>query len=186
MQDEQEPTIEQIEKEVASKREADSGQDQESSHGDTTLVAWTASEYIAHKKNLLWYIALGGIVTLVAGTIFLLTGDPVSSIVVVIAGLLFGVFALRQPEVRSYEVRPSGIVISDKLFPYGMFISFAIHEQQALQSIFLMPAKRFMPGITIYYPREQEDTIVEALSVYLPLEDSEPDMIARLMSRVRF
>ncbi len=153
---------------------------------DTVLIEWTASEYIAHHKPASWYVLLGSIVAVISIAVYLLTQDVVSTSVVVIAGVLFGVFALRKPEVRTYQLKTSGLTISNKHFPFDLFKSFAVHEEQALRSIFLMPMKRFMPGLTLYFPPDQEEKIVNALSDYLPLEDREPDAIDKLMNKIRF
>ncbi len=49
-----------------------------------------------------------------------------------------------------------------------------------------MPLKRFMPPITLYYPPDQEDAVINALAAYLPHEDRTHDPVDRLMRKIRF
>ena len=149
-------------------------------------VSWTASEYIAHDKGTGWFMGLAAATGLATVAVYLITQDIVTVIVVLVVAIVFGVFALRQPRVLSYKIDHSGITIADKHYPYLSFRSFAVQEEGAVDSILLIPLKRFMPGINIYFPPEQEDQIVGTLGNYLPHEDRPPDAIDRLMRKVRF
>lgn len=149
-------------------------------------VSWTASEYVEHHRPTSWYAGLSVATGLAVTLVFLLTRDTVSVVVIVMMGVLFGVFASRKPEVREYSINPRGISISGKLYPHEEFRSFSIHQEEGLRSLFLTPVKRFMPGITIYYPPDQEDAIMEALANFLPFEEGEPDAVDRFMSKIRF
>ena len=149
-------------------------------------VTWNASEFIAHNKGSAWFILLGaGILAFVAG-IFVLTRDIFASIMIGVAGATFGVFAARSPRVLEYSVDSRGIHIGPKFYAYSDFKSFAINEESALPSVILMPLKRFLPPITIYYEEAQEDSILGVLGDYLPHEEKAPDAVDRLMSRIRF
>jgi len=150
------------------------------------LVSWSASEFIAHHKSLSWYVSFGSGLALLSVLVYLLTRDIVSLAVVLIAGASFGVLAMRQPEVRQYDITPSGIEISGRLYQFDTFKSFAVHDEGAVSSIFFLPIKRFTPDLRVYYPPEQEDQIVQTLSDYLPMDDSNPDAIDSLMRKIRF
>jgi len=149
-------------------------------------VSWTASEYIEHHKPTSWYMGLSIATGVAVALVFLLTRDIVSVVVITMMGILFGVFASRKPEVREYEISAEGISISGKLYPHDLFRSYSVHQEQGLRSLFLVPVKRFMPGITIYYPPDQEDSIMDALANYLPFEEGEPDAVDKFMSKIRF
>lgn len=149
-------------------------------------VSWEASEYIAHHKSFSWYLGLFTATAVIAGLVHVITEDRVALGAVIIVSLLFGIFALRKPEVLEYTVDNNGITIGNKRYIYEDFKSFSVHTQGALPSIFFWPTKRFMPGLTIYFPPEQTDDIVEALSSYIPHEEREPEAVERLMRRIRF
>lgn len=150
-------------------------------------VSWTASEYIEHAKGLSWFVLLGlGLVALVALVYFMTGKDIFASVMVGIAGLVFGIFAARPPKVLQYSISPAGVQIGEKLYPFKEFKSFAVLTEGPLPSLLLMPLKRFLPPITLFYDPKSEDAILNALSAYLPHEEKEPDAVDRLMSRIRF
>ena len=149
-------------------------------------VSWTASEYIAHQKSGSWYFGLLAAGSVLAAIIFLLTRDVVTLVTIIVVTILFGVFASRKPRVLQYELNESGITIAEKHYVYEEFKSFSVHDEGGVRSLFLLPMKRFMPGLSLYYPPDQEDQILQTISLYLPHEDREPDPVDRLMKRVRF
>lgn len=149
-------------------------------------VSWTASEYVEHHKPTSWYVGLSVATGLAVALVFLLTRDIISVVVIAMMGMLFGVFASRRPEVREYNINSRGLSISGKLYPHEEFRSFSVHQEEKLRSLFLTPVKRFMPGITIYYPPDQEDAIMDALANFLPFEEGEPDAVDRFMGKIRF
>ncbi|MGZ6004958.1 MAG: hypothetical protein ACXWLH_02300, partial [Candidatus Saccharimonadales bacterium] len=112
---------------------------------DSAGVSWTASEFIAHAKSGGWYglLALGTVV--VGAGVYFLTGDRVSTVVIAIVAILFGIFAARQPRELQYVVNNKGITIGGKPYPFRGFRSFAIVQEGGVESIWFMPLKRFMP-----------------------------------------
>ncbi len=149
-------------------------------------VEWTASEFVAHDKGTQWYLALGAGSVVLAAIIYLLTKDILSTVIVLLVGLLFGIAGARKPRVLHYQVNDHGLAIGQKFYPYNEFKSFAVMEEGAFSSIMFMPLKRFMPPISIYYAPEDEERIVQVLAVYLPMEMRTHDAIDRLTRRMRF
>ncbi len=150
-------------------------------------VSWTASEYVAHHKSTGWFVMLG-LATAVAAIIvyFFTQGDRISAGMIVVVGAVFGVMAARTPRVLEYSVNSSGVQIGPKFYGYGELKSFAILEEGVIRSILLLPLKRFMTSISIYYDPADEDKIVRVLSAALPVEQRSQDPLERLMRRVRF
>src|SRR5690606_16687884 len=137
------------------------------------------SEFVAHQKGAGWYLLLAVIAIAGAAAIYLLTGDMVAAGVILFAALAFGIFAARKPRVLRYRVDRDGLHIEDKLYHYGNFKSFAVVEEDAIHSVLLLPMKRFMPALTVYYAPEDEPKIVDALADYLPLQPAQNDLIDR-------
>lgn len=153
---------------------------------DPQAVSWSASEFIDHNKNAGWYLILamgGGALTAV---VYLATKDIITSAALVIATASFAIFASRKPRTLNYSLNSTGITVGQKLYPYTNFKSFSIKEEGAIASIDLMPLQRFMPGLTLYCPPDQEDKIIDALINYLPHEEHNPDMVDRFMHKIRF
>ncbi len=150
-------------------------------------IQWTASEYMAHQKNASWFALLAFATIIGCLLVYILTnGDLVSTTVIAIVAVTFGVAAAKQPRTLQYALDGRGIHIAEKFYPYGGFKSFSIVDEDAMSSIWLMPLKRFMPPLTIYYPPEDEDRIAEVLAQYLPYEDRDRDMVDRFMHKIRF
>jgi hypothetical protein len=149
-------------------------------------VSWTASEYISHDKPSGWYVSVGLGAAVLAIAIYLLTHDALSAGVVVVVGIIFGILAARQPRTLPYAVDHAGITIGQKFYSYGDFKSFAIVDEDAIYSIMLLPMKRFMPGVSLYYPPDQEDEILDMISTYLPHEPRQADVVDRLARKLRF
>jgi hypothetical protein len=148
-------------------------------------VAWSASEYVAHDKSAAWYPLLAVCAVFVAVGVYTLTRDWVAVAVVIVVAIIFGAGAARRPRILNYKLDHSGLTIGDKHYTYSMFKSFSI-EQGPLQAISLLSTKRFMPPISIYYPEEQAEQIINVLSQYLPFEPHTADPFERIMHRLHF
>lgn len=153
--------------------------------GDT--VSWTASEFIAHAKGSSWYFLLA-LATLGAGVAaYIIThGDKLTTVIIGVTGILFGIMAARQPRELPYRIDSDGIKIGDKQYPYASFKSFSVVQEEGLESIWLLPLQRFTPGLSIYFSPGDRDKIVNILGEYLPIDDRQLDFVDKLMHKVRF
>jgi hypothetical protein len=149
-------------------------------------IAWTASEFIAHHKASGWYLTLGLGAAVVAIVLYFVTRDFVTPAVIVVAAIVFGIFASHQPNEIEYELGSQTLRVGHKVFHYADFRSYSIVPEQAFSSIVFMPLKRFAVPLTIYYAPQDEEAVVGALADKLPLEQQKPDAVDRLMRRVRF
>ncbi len=149
-------------------------------------VSWTASEYIEHEKSAGWFVRYVLAVIVLVSLIFLLTREWFSVILTFALAVVFGIFAARKPTVLQYHLDNRGVVIGQKLYPISLFRSFAVVDEGAFHSIILLPMKRFMPSISIYYAPDDEAAILNAFSLLLPQETHQHDAIDRLMHRIRF
>ena len=152
----------------------------------TASVAWSASEFIAHHKSASWYIGLAVAALIVAAVIFLLTHDKISTGVIVLAAVVLGIFGARKPRVLNYKLDGAGLNIGQKFYDYNLFKSFAVIEEGAFSSIILMPMKRFMPSLSLYYAPDDENKIVDILAERLPFENRKQDAVDSFMRRIRF
>lgn len=149
-------------------------------------LSWTASEFIEHQKPQGWYITLAIGAIIVSALLYFILKDVVTVVVIAVAALLFGVVGARKPRSLSYVLSQTGLQVGERVFSYANFKSFSVIEEGAIDSIQLYPLKKFMPPISLYFPPDQEQVIVETLADYLPHEDNNHDAIDRLMKRVRF
>jgi hypothetical protein len=149
-------------------------------------ISWTASEFVAHNKGFNWYALLVLAAIAFAMVIWLLTRDFISVAVIVIVAILLGVAATRKPRVLEYHLDNEGLEIAGKFYPYVEFRSFSIMQEGAFSSIMLIPMRRFAPPISIYYSPDDEEEIVNVISMHLPHEERGRDMADRIAKRIRF
>lgn len=152
----------------------------------TETVSWTASEYVSHDKNAGWYTLVVVTSVVVAAVVFLLTKDYVSPVVVVVLGVAFAAFGARKPQVLEYAIDNTGVRIGQKHYPYELYRTFSVIEEDAVRSILLMPMQRFNLPISLYYDPADEVRIIEALGAHLPHEDRKPAAVDNFMRRIRF
>lgn len=105
---------------------------------------------------------------------------------VVIVAVLFGIMGARQPRELQYQVDENGVKVGEKFYDYGSFKSFSVIQEEGIETIWFMPMKRFMPGLTIYFSPEDTDRIADVLAEFLPFEARTQDPVDRLMHRLRF
>lgn len=150
------------------------------------IITWTASEFIEHNKGFGWYALLALATIVLAGLIFLLTRDKMTTTVVIVAGIIFGVYAARKPRTLNYRLDAHGLTIGEKFYDYGQFRSFTVVREGIFSSVDFMPLKRFMPILTIYYEPKDEPKIARLLSERLPTDFRKRDWFEQLMHQIRY
>lgn len=149
-------------------------------------LTWTASEYIANAKSSSWTMSLIGGTILLAVAALLLTREWISAVAILIAGILFAVFAARQPRTLNYAVLGNGLQVGEKFYPFTMFKSFSLSHDHAVGVISFTPLKRFMLPLTVHYALDDEERIFMSLADYLPYKEHEADMVENITRRIRF
>jgi hypothetical protein len=149
-------------------------------------IAWEASEYIHHQNSFMWYlvcIGLGIVLTLLS--FFLLRAWSFSFLILVITAAIV-IYGRRPPRNMSYQLTTSTLHINESSYDLHDFRSFGVVQEEAFYSIVLIPTKRFMPAINLYFPAEAGEQIVDRLGSILPMEVFEPDFIDRFVKKIRF
>jgi len=154
---------------------------------DKDELSWEASEYADNEKAAGWYVVLAVAAVAVGVITYLLTnGDLVTTFAIAIAAVLFGIVAARKPRTLRYVIDGHGVTIGEKSYPYAMFKTFSVNTETTLHSVQLLPLKRFMQPISIYFPPNKEEAVVNILGQYLPYEERGHDAFDRLMNRIGF
>ena len=152
---------------------------------ETEKIEWSALEYEEKERSVDWFWALGIIV--VAGSVTsLIYGNYFFAILLILSGILLGFFAIKKPEMVSYELNKKGLKIKTRLFPYESIKSFFV--QTAPKSmLFVKSSRMFMPIISIPI----EDNLAEDIrSVMLSNNVQEEEMkegpSEKIMERLGF
>lgn len=157
----------------------------ESREGDEELVRWQATEHVYHEKDPLWYIIFALVVLgLIILAIFVVNSWTFAILVPVMAAALV-VYAMRPPSLMNYTLSRKGLHVNDHLYNFADFREFGLVRDEETYSIMLMPRKRFQPGVTVFFPEEAGEAIVDMLAARLPMRELKLDLIDRLIRMLR-
>lgn len=149
-------------------------------------VQWVAHEYIHVDKGFVWYIVFVLVVlALIAADVFLLKSWTFSLLVVVMAIALI-VYTRRPPRDIQYALSGrQGLYVGEKLYHLSDFKAFGLIKDGDHHSIMLIPVKRFSPGVSVYFPEDAGEKIVDILGQRLPMEELKLDMIDIIVRQLR-
>ena len=153
--------------------------------GDEELVRWQATEHIYREKDPLWYLVFAIVVIgFMLLAIFVIKSWTFAVLVPVMAAALV-VYAMRPPATISYTLSRKGLHANDRLYDFADFREFGLVQDSEAHSIMLMPRKRFQPGVTVYFPEEAGEAIVDMMAARLPMRDLKLDPVDRLIRMLR-
>lgn len=154
--------------------------------GEEEAVRWQASEYIQRDKTPMWYAGFGLIaIVLVLAALFLMKSVTFALLIPVMAAALFVVNLRRPPALYDYTLSRQGLHINDRLYPFKDFKEFGLVKDDDQHSIMLIPRKRLSLGVTVYFPEEAGEAIVDMLAARLPMHEVTLDPIDRLIRFLR-
>lgn len=153
---------------------------------DENPVNWTAQEYIHVEKNGLWYVIFALVVIgLIALDVFVLRSYTFSALVVVMAVALV-IYSRRPPRTIQYTLSGNqGLYVGEKLYAFGDFKAFGLIQDGEHHSIMLLPTKRFAPGVSVYFPEEAGEQIVDILGTRLPMQTFKLDLVDTIVRTLR-
>ena len=155
---------------------------------NTEPVHWSAREYIHQEKNGLWYVIFAIVVlAFIVADIFLVKSFLYTfSILVVVMAAAVIIYARRPPRTIDYTLSgDQGLYIGEKLYHFSEFKAFGLIRDQGEHSIILIPVKRFSPGVTVYFPEEAGEKIVDIFGARLPMQDLKLDAIDVIVRKLR-
>ena len=149
-------------------------------------VQWTAREYVEVHKGAGWYaIFVVVALALIAVDIFWLKSITFSILVVVMSVALV-IYANRPARDIQYTLSGrQGLYIGERLYHLSEFRAFGLIKDGEHNSIMLIPVKRFSPGVSVYFPEEAGEQIVDILGQRLPMETLKLDAIDVVVRKLR-
>jgi hypothetical protein len=149
------------------------------------IVNWDAEEYVVRDRKGSWYVILILVaLTAIGLAIWLMRWEAwsfVALIVVSVVALI--VYTKRPPRVLHYSVSNKGLSEGNKLYEFSEYKYFGVVQDEAAGqfSIVMVPKKRFGGRVTVYFPQESGEKIVDVFGARLPMETVEPDFIDKLV-----
>lgn len=148
-------------------------------------VHWQATEYIHHEKDVRWFAIFGlVVVALLVVSVWIMDAWTFAALIIVMAAALV-VYIKRPPAVINYTLTRKGLYINDALKPFDEFKSFGVLRDQGEYSIILIPRKRFQPALTVYFPENFGEGIVDMFGARLPMHEPHLDFMDRIVRRLR-
>lgn len=147
-------------------------------------IDWDAEEYIRTTKHAGWYVGLG-IVTIGLVIFSLVLGWWSFTLLLVLSAVALVVYSVRPPRVLHYSLTNKGLSENGKLYSYDEYKNFGVVVDGKKSSIVLTPRKRFAPRVTVYFPNEDGEKIVDAFGMRLPMEEVRMDFLDKLVKILR-
>jgi len=120
---------------------------------------------------------------LIALAVYVIKSPSFAVLIPVMAATLV-IYTRRPPRMLDYMLSRHGLYINDQLFAFGEFKSFALIHGLEQYSIMLVPVRRFKPAITINFPEEVGEAIVDTLAARLPMREVQPDLVDRIIRKL--
>lgn len=153
--------------------------------GEDQPVRWQAHEYVHHEKSPIWFISFAIVVALfMALAIFIIEDISFAILVPVMAAALL-VYAYRPPRLLDYTLSRHGLHVNDRLYSFVDFKGFRVIHDGEEYSVMLIPIKRFKPGVSVYFPEEAGEAIVDILGARLPMQDFQLDLLDKIIRKLR-
>lgn len=150
----------------------------------TDAVTWVAHEYIHQEKGKTWFLVFALIMVALFGVAVFFQQWSFAVLIVVIAAVIV-VSSKRPPRELTYTLSDEGLLIDDKLHKFSDFKAFGVIHDGEEFSVMLIPTQRFQPGVTVYFPEESGEAIVDLLGSRLPMKDLKLDAVDRLVRLLR-
>ncbi len=158
--------------------------DQEQESTDEPIT-WVAYEYIHQEKGTMWFVVFAVIIAaLLALSVFLMKSWSFAALLAVIAVVVV-IYSRRPPRELTYTLGDDGLLVDQKLHKFTDFKSFGVVRDGQEFSVMLIPTQRFQPGVTVYFPEEAGEAIVDLLGARLPMKDLKLDAVDRLVRLLR-
>lgn len=149
-------------------------------------ISWVAKEYISNEKNGLWYLIFAIVIIAIIAIDFLFLKSYSLSVLVVVMGIAIIVLSHRPAREIKYTLSgEQGLYVDNKLYPLKDFKSFGVLDDRGNHAIVLTPIKRFSPAVSVYFPDEVGETLVDILGTRLPMEDVKLDFIDIIVRKLR-
>lgn len=152
---------------------------------DDEPVTWVAHEYIHQEKGTLWFVIFAVIIAVLIAIALLLMSSPSFAVLLAVIAVVVVVYSRRPPRELTYSITGEGLVVDERLHKFESFKSFGVIRDGENFSVMLIPTQRFQPGLTVYFPEESGEAIVDMLGSRLPMKELKLDAVDRLVRILR-
>lgn len=151
-------------------------------------IEWGAHEHEHQEKTPDWFWALG-LITLVGIVASLFFGNPLLAILLLVGGLVMGLFATRRPHYAEFALTQRGVIVENTLYPYQTLDSFWIDDIDLHRPprLLIKSQKIMMPLIILPIAEDVDPDIVHRyLLQYLMEEECVEPLAHKFMEALGF
>ena len=153
---------------------------------DEEIVHWSALENLDSEKGGGWFAVFWVIVVvLIAADILFIKSYSFSVLVAVMATSILVLSKRPSREIDYTLSGDQGLYIGEKLYHFSEFKSFGLINEDGIHSVMLIPIKRFSLGVSVYFPQESGEQIVDILGARLPMQELKLDIIDKIVRKLR-
>lgn len=147
-------------------------------------IQWQAPEYTQEHRSPWWFIAFWVVtIVLMAVAAFLIKSVTFAILIPVMAAALM-MYSHRAPRLISYVLSAKGVYINEKLHAISEFRSFGVSKDDVDPTLVFIPTKRFRPALTVHFPAELGEQIVDTLGARMPMQDIRFDAFDQLIRKL--
>ena len=147
-------------------------------------ITWTAHEFIHREKGPAWYVLFGTAVLVLLVLSVLSQAWPFTVLIVIMVVAIM-LISRQPPRELTYSLTDEGLTIDTVLHKFDNYKSFGVIQDGDHYSIMLIPIHRFQPGVSVYFPEESGEEIVDMLGSRLPMKELKLDAIDRIVRLLR-
>ncbi|MFA6077182.1 MAG: hypothetical protein WC735_03875 [Candidatus Paceibacterota bacterium] len=142
-------------------------------------LEWSALEYEEKERSADWFWALG-VIVVTSSVASIIYGNYFFATLLFISGLLLGFFAIKKPDLISYELNNQGLKIRNHLYLYENIKSFWV-QTGVKPTLFIRSERVFMPAISMPI---DDDKAEDIRSIMLFKNVSEEEMKEHPSSKI--
>jgi hypothetical protein len=150
---------------------------------ETTLLEWTAPEFIEYSRSTVWYILFGiGLSVVFIYSIF--KHDWIMAVLTVLFGVALFLYTRKKAKDVTYRITSLGVYCNEHLYPFDNLQTFWLNlndEQRILNLIF---REKLLPAIQILFYGIEPETIKKTLTKYIPELENHEESMADKLSRI--
>jgi len=153
---------------------------------EPTPVTWTAQEYVHLDRSPIWFVIFAIIILGFIAIDFFFLKSWTFSVLVIVMAIAVIVYINRPPRTLTYGLSAQqGLYVGERLYHLNDFRAFGLIQDGEHNSIMLIPIKRFAPGVSVYFPEEAGEEIVDILGQRLPMEPLKLDIVDIVVRKLR-
>lgn len=155
----------------------------EASAGEQTFQ-WQAPEYLSDTKVPMWYIGFWFVVVLLMVVAAWLIKSWTFVVLIPVMAAALTIYTHRPARSMQYVVSAKGLYINEQIHPLEEFRGFGVLQEDAMPALLFTPIKRFRPAITVYFPAEIGEQLVDFLGVRIPMQEAKLDAFDKLVRKL--